>query len=135
MNFETIRQLIAGHFKDNWDESWLPVIYENQQEKPRTAAWGRLAILQGDVLPATIGNQGFYRGTGLAVLQIFVPEGGGTATFNTAAEHFAEIFNLARLSDPPVFIRFDAVGMMEAAKTAGFLQRHARVVFSADSNP
>jgi hypothetical protein len=133
MSFEAARILITSHFQATWNPAHLPIVYENQQEPSTTAAWGRFAILNGDTNPMTIGNQGFNRSVGIVVLQMFVPENGGVKTFSINTDRLAAIFNLRTLRSTAVVCHFGCVGMASASATDGWLQRHARVTFRADT--
>lgn len=134
MSFETARVLTTDYFKDEWDQSWLPIVWENQQAPVRNAAWGRFAVMQGESNPMAIGGQGFTRGVGIAVLQIFVPENAGTKTFTQNADRFASIFDLLRLNDGTTYLHFDTAGVVDAGKIDGWLQRNVRVAFRRDTH-
>lgn len=134
MSFETTRALTTGYFKNEWNQSWLPIVWENQQAPARGAAWGRFVVMQGETNPMAIGGQGFTRGVGVAVLQMFVPEGAGTKIFTDNADRFANIFDLLRLNDGTTYLHFDTAGVVDAGKTDGWLQRNVRVTFRRDNH-
>jgi hypothetical protein len=133
MSFELTRSTITAHFQANWNPVHLPIVYENQQEPTTTVAWGRFVVLQNSSLPMTIGNQGFIRSTGAAMLQMFIPEGKGTKIFTENTDRFATIYNLRILSAQGVAIHFQTAGMSASGKNSGWLQRTASVIFRADT--
>jgi len=133
MSFEVTRSTVASYFFDEWDQSVLPVIPENKPAPVQTGAWGRFSILQGATEPMEIGRAS-VRGVGFAVLQVFVPEAGGSKTFTDVADEFADIFDLLRLSSPPTYIVFGTASIVEAGTTKGWIQKNIRVDFRRDTH-
>lgn len=133
MSYETARRLITAHFHAEWDPSDLLVLYENAPEPEKVTTWGRFSVAFGDTNPATIGNQGYVRGVGIANLQMWIPEGGGTIKFTQCGDLFAAIFNLAVLREAPTSVHFQTTAMAPAGSTAGYIQRLVRVPFRFDS--
>lgn len=132
MSFETTRQVVTARFKTRWNVANLPIVYENQPAARQDVAWGRFAIIFGDTHPLAIGGQQATRGTGIAVLQMFVPESQGTKKFTDCADLFKAIFDLYTTGSGNTYLHFGTTGIASAGKVEGFLQRHARCPFRFD---
>lgn len=133
MSFEKTRYAVTNHFVSGWNPAHLPIVYENQQDGNRTSAWGRFVVLQGGSLPMTIGNQGFVRTIGMAALQIFIPEAGGTKAFTDNADRFASLFNLRVIRHQGISVHFYTAGLSGVAKNNGWSQQTVSVSYRSDS--
>ena len=134
MNFELTRAGIASYFFDNWDQGDLPVVAENQPA-PNTngIAWGRFSVLFGQGDPLALGDQS-VRVNGMAVLQVIIPEGAGTAAATAAGGAFATLMNRRQLIlSSTVTASFQAVGMVDAGGREGYVQKNFSVQFRADT--
>lgn len=133
MSYETARKLITTKFHTDWDVDDLVVVYENQPEPDKDGPWGRFSVAFGNTNPATIGNQGFVRGIGIANLQIWIPESQGTIKFTQCGDLFAAIFDIVVLRESPVTVHFQTSQMAPGGSTAGYIQRLLRIPFRFDS--
>lgn len=133
MSFEKTRYAVTNHFVTGWNPSHLPIVYENQQEGNRTAAWGRFVVLFGGSIPMTIGNQGFVRTIGMAALQIFIPEAGGTKGFTDNADRFANLFNLQVIRYQGISVHFHTAGLSGVSKNNGWSQQTVSVSYRSDT--
>lgn len=133
MSFEKTRYAITNHFATSWNQSHLPVVYENQQTPDRPTAWGRFVVIQGNSMPMSIGNQGFVRSIGIATLQIFVPLNAGTKTFTDNADRFAGIFDLRVLRQQGITVHFHTSGITGPMENNGWVQRNVNVSYRSDT--
>lgn len=133
MIFEEIRAAVADYFRDSWNPATLPVIHENQPAPATDAAWGRLTVLSGQADPLALGDQS-VRLMGMAVLQVFIPETGGTRKATVAGDAFAAIFNRRQLRvGATTTISFKTTSMIEAGGRQGYVQKNFSVQFHADT--
>lgn len=127
-----IFQRFNDGFVDNDDAAFFPVQYENATFSQPNGCWGRLTILEGTRMNASVGKE-HTRTPGLLVLQIFTPDGSGSKTARAAADLMGEVFdNLDLPGDGGIVFRvvsFESVGLNKG----GLYQHNASVEFYADS--
>lgn len=132
MTFETTRAAIADYFFDNWNQTTLKVVAENQPAPDTTTAWGRAVILSGTTDPMALGDQS-TRTIGFFILQVFLPENAGTKKAADAADALAALFNRRQLRSGTTTVSFQAVNLIEAGGREGYVQKNLSVQFSADT--
>lgn len=132
MNFETTRSLIATTFQNAWNQTTLKVVQENQPQPDTSAAWGRFVVLSGGAEPLTLGDQS-VRLIGFAVLQVFIPENGGTKLASQCGDALAAIFNRLQLRSGTTTVSFRTVGLTATGGREGYVQKNFSVQFRADT--
>ena len=98
MSFETIRAAIAGRLSSGW--STTTIAWENRDFTPPTSGdWVELTVLGNTGQTRGInGDVGAVRDSGLIAINIYTPEGSGTATGRGYADTLAALFEHERFS-------------------------------------
>ena len=98
MSFEGIRSAIAARMSSNW--STTPIAWENRDFTPPTSGgWVELTVLGNTGQTRGInGDVGAVRDSGLIAINIYTPEGSGTATGRGYADTLAALFEHERFS-------------------------------------
>lgn len=88
------RQAIQNALNTTWAiaPTPLPLIWDNQPKKhdPK-AAWARASLLFGTTIGAALGRN-FTRTSAIVQIQVFIPEGAGTAIATKAADRCDDAF-------------------------------------------
>lgn len=94
MSFESIRSAIAGRLSANW--STTSIAWENRDFTPPTSGgWIELTVLGNTGLTRGMAGNGSnisVQDTGLIAINIYTPEGSGTATGRGYADTLAALF-------------------------------------------
>ncbi len=134
MNFELCRAAVEGAFQTKWAEGGelFPIEYEGNPLKSPPTVWGRLTVLPGDSIPLAIGLTS-TRTAYVLVLQVFIPEKGGTTPATKAADKLAAALNLRTLKFSNSVVTFDTVGMQDVGLRAATRQKNIRLPFRLDT--
>lgn len=136
MDTEATRAAIFDHFKTGWTgsiASAIPVKYPGQKwVQPTSGKWASLSLQLGDRDSAAIGAAR-VRQVGVVTLQIFVPEGEGTAPGYKAADHFGSFMDAAQLVPATgLVITFEHAGVSGPFPSGTFQQLNATIPFRVD---
>lgn len=136
MDTEATRAAIFAHFKAGWTgaiAAEIPVKYPGQKwVQPTAGKWASLALQLGSRDSAAIGAAR-VRQVGVLMLQIFVPEGDGTAPAYKAADLFGSIVDTAELVPATgLVIAFEHAGVTGPFPSGTFQQLNATVSFRVD---
>ncbi len=131
MSFETTRVLIETHLA-TLPSLGFPIVVEGGHDAPAKAPWARFYVMQGTTAPAVIGP-GHLRGAGMVVLQVFIPEQGGTKPATTAADALATLLDRRQLVDGGTVVTFDTVGIIDAGRREGYTQKNCVCNFTRDT--
>jgi hypothetical protein len=111
-----------------------PVSYQNVPfAPPNNTPWVQALIRFGDNSYATLlptGGQGYNRQTGTLVINVFTPQGQGTAANFTIAERLKDLFDRLRLNS----IIFDAASgpaQVTPAAPEAYYQTQVTITFEA----
>ena len=97
MSFESIRSAIADRLGDNWTTT--PIAWENRDFTPPTSGgWIELTVLGNTGQTLGIGSAVMVRDSGLIAINIYTPEGSGTATGRGYADTLDALFEHERFS-------------------------------------
>lgn len=96
MGFDTGRKDVETRFQNYWGTT-TEVLYDNMTRVPeRGTPWVRLTINEGQSNIIGIADTNLYRNLGVIIVQVFVPEGQGTASARQLADQAAAIFRGAQ---------------------------------------
>lgn len=97
MSFSTARRDIEKRLNDNW--STTEIAWDNVKFSPvNGTAWVACHIFEDTVNRINIGVPGQHRVTGTVVINIMLPEGGGTDIARQYGDTLAAIFRDAQFS-------------------------------------
>jgi len=97
MSFESIRSAVAARLATNW--TTMPIAYENRDFTPPTSGgWIELTVIGNTGQTLGIGSAVMVRDTGLISINVYTPEGSGTATGRGYADTLAALFEHERFS-------------------------------------
>lgn len=135
MNYDKVRELLTTAFMSAWGAPGdFPVTMEGQKfDRPKTT-WGRWSVTFGQANQQSIGNS-FTRVQGIAYLQVFIPEEGGTKAALDAATKLGLAMDRLVLRAAPTFVHCQIVGVMNAGVSEGRTQKNIWLPFYADHNP
>jgi hypothetical protein len=132
--YNDIRAAIEGRIATQMALSpAYPVSYQNVPfTPPNNAPWVQVSIRFGDNNYATLlgPSTGFNRQTGTLVLNVFTPQGQGTAANYTIAERLKDLFDRVKLSS----IIFDAASgptQVTPASPEPYFQTQVTITFEA----
>jgi hypothetical protein len=132
MTYEEARNAIQGHLDANWSATPAGTIaYDNLPFVPPSAApWLRLSVRNAEGRQASFGGATRrYRRRGLALLQIFVPEGEGPSEAMQLGDQAVALFEGVVLSGN---LRFGPVSLREIGVEDGWFQVNLAADYSFD---
>lgn len=124
MSHEAARNLILTAWQAAWNSpspGLFPVEFENLKfKRPTSGPWGRLSINPGETTPIAPGTKD-SRTPFILVLQVFIPENGGTLPAYRAADVLKTLnHHVASVGDPvTTVVHFYSVGINQAPKEDG----------------
>jgi hypothetical protein len=133
--YNDVRAIIEGRIAAEMaTEPAYPVSYQNVPfTPPNNAPWVQAFIRFGDNNYATLlptGGEGYNLQTGTLVLNVFTPQGNGTAANFTLAERLKDLFDRVRLNS----IIFDAASgpaQVTPAAPEAYYQTQVTITFEA----
>jgi hypothetical protein len=132
MTYEGARNAIQGYFAANWSATPSgTVAYDNLPFTPPSAdPWLRLAVLHAAGQQAGFGAATRrYRRNGVALVQIFVPEGEGPSEAMQLGDAAVGLFEGTVLSGG---LRFGPVALREIGVADGWFQVNVSADFTFD---
>lgn len=133
--YNDVRAIIEGRIATEMAKSPVyPVSYQNVPfAPPNNAPWVQAFIRFGDNNYATLlptGGEGYNLQTGTVIINVFTPQGQGTAANFTIAERLKDLFDRVRLQG----IIFDAASgpaQVSPASPEPYYQTQVTITFSA----
>ena len=132
MTYEEARNAIQGYLDATWSATPAgSIAYDNLPFTPPSGApWLRLALRHAEGRQASFGGATKrYRRSGLAVLQIFVPEGEGPTEAMQLGDAAVSLFDGLVLAGS---LRFGAVALREIGVEDGWFQINVAADYSFD---
>lgn len=130
MIFDTVQQSIENRFETDWGTT-SELTFDNLEFKPPTNDnWVRLSIRFNPTSQATLGDNPVWRTEGVAIAQVFVPDGEGLKPARVLGNSVASILQGKQFDG----ITFRGAEMVDVGRSESWWQVNVVVPFKVDAD-
>lgn len=123
MSFAAQKQSIEAHVIANL--TGIDLVFENQSQGNKVSEWIRVNILNTDGKQISLGNNPYYRYTGLVIFQIFIKPNIGSGRISQISDQITQMFRSMKIDG----ITFNVPILDPVGESGGWYQANVSVKF------